>query len=213
MDEFSKVLAGYRRFRAIGYPQQKARFDKLAKSQSPKTMIISCSDSRVDPSLIFDAGPGEIFMVRNVANLVPPFETGGGLHGVSSALEFAVTQLEVSDLLVLGHGNCGGCNAALSQHFQGSEPGNGFFIASWIALLDEARAKVEREFGDLSSDEAQLAMEHEAVKTSLANLMTFPFVRERVEAGTLTLRGGHFAVAHGKLTVLQDDGSFSEVEK
>ncbi|MBZ6379958.1 carbonate dehydratase [Pacificimonas flava] len=211
MVAFTELLSGYGRFRNAAYLDQKARYDQLAEGQSPGTMVISCSDSRVSPSLIFDAGPGEIFMVRNVANLVPPFETGGGQHGVSAALEFAVTQLQVRDLLVLGHGGCGGCGAALSRQFHGSDPGKGYFIASWIGLLDEARNAVEARCNDLNGPEAQLAMEHEAVRTSLRNLRTFPFVEDRLADGRLTLHGGHFAVAHGRLSILQDSGEFEDI--
>lgn len=208
MADFQTLLEGYRRFRETGYPAQKARYDELASGQSPGTMVIGCSDSRVSPSLIFDAGPGEIFSIRNVANLVPPFDPSGGLHGVSSALEFAVTQLEVSDIFVLGHGGCGGCQAALTRDFHGNDPGEGFFIASWIALLDEARAKVVSEKGSDVSKDALLALEYEGVRTSLKNLETFPFVKERLEDGRLTLHGGHFAVAHGQLYLLGEDDRF-----
>lgn len=210
MVAFPKLLDGYRRFRETGYPEQKARYDELAEGQNPGTMIISCADSRVSPSLIFDAGPGEIFTVRNVANLVPPFETGGGQHGVSSALEFAVTQLEVSDILVLGHGGCGGCQAALSQHFHGSEPGEGYFIAKWIAMLDDARDRVLAAHDGRQDAAALLALEQESVRLSLTNLMTFPFVGERVGSGKLSLHGGHFAVAHGRLSLLGEDGEFHD---
>src|SRR3546814_8871115 len=113
MSDFNNLLLGYRRFRNGAYSSQRARFDSLAHDgQSPKVMVIACSDSRVDPSMIFDSGPGELFVVRNVANLVPPFETDSGRQGVSAALEFAVTQLEVTEIVVLGHGGCGGVKAS-----------------------------------------------------------------------------------------------------
>src|SRR3546814_4145780 len=117
MSVFDELIDGYRRFHGGAYLAQKARYDSLRTSQSPKTMIISCSDSRVDPAMIFDTGPGEIFTVRNVANLVPPFELGGGRHGVSAALEFAVTQIEVENVVGMGHGGCGGVQAALTRTF------------------------------------------------------------------------------------------------
>ena len=139
MTQFSELLEGYRRFRAGAYQDQKARYDTLVAGQSPKTMIISCSDSRVDPAMIFDAVPGQIFSVRNIANLVPPFEIGGGRHGVSAALEFAVTVLEVEDVVVMGHGHCGGVKAALTRSFEGAPAGEGGFIAHWIDLLDDAQ--------------------------------------------------------------------------
>ena len=126
MPEFVDLLEGYRRFREGTYPRQRDRFEETAmEGQSPKTLIIGCSDSRVDPAQIFDVDPGEIFVVRNVAALVPPFETTPGLHGVSAAVEFAVQMLKVSQIMVMGHGRCGGCQAALSRDFLDSEPGQG----------------------------------------------------------------------------------------
>ncbi len=166
-------------------------------------MIIACSDSRVDPATIFGARPGEIFVVRNVANLVPPFEDDGGRHGVSAALEFAVTKLEVEEVLVLGHGACGGVNACLTQALANTRPGEGGFVAHWIDLLDEAREKVVAEHG--TGPEGQKALEQEGVKVSLRNLMTFPFVRERVESGKLKLHGAVFAIEDGRLRVLEGD--------
>src|SRR3712207_319015 len=125
MSNFETLISGYRRFREHGWSQQRDRWAQLAEGQSPKVMIIACSDSRVDPTQIFDANPGEMFVVRNVAALVPPFETGGGYHGVSAALEFAVTQLCVEEIVVMGHGFCGGCAAALTGQFANADHGEG----------------------------------------------------------------------------------------
>lgn len=207
MTDFADLVQGYHRFREGGYQSQRERWAELATGQSPKVMVIACSDSRVDPAQIFDVSPGEIFVVRNVANLVPPFETGGGQHGVSAALEFAVTQLEVPEIVVMGHASCGGVAAALSRAFATAKPGEGGFVAGWIGLLDGAREKVVREHGD-GSDAAH-ALELEGIRASLANLMTFPFVRERVEAGRLKLHGAHFAIADGQLHVQGQDGTFA----
>ena len=202
MPEFAELLKGYRRFREEGYPRQKARFDKLtAEGQSPKLMIIGCSDSRVDPAQIFDVDPGEIFVVRNVAALVPPFEKSPGQHGVSAALEFAVQFLKVRQIVVMGHGRCGGCQAALTQDLHHCAPGEGGFVANWVSLLDEAREPVAERYGTVGR-EAERAMELEAVRVSLANLRTFPCVREREASGDLTLRGAHFAITDGILYVL-----------
>jgi carbonic anhydrase len=161
----------------------------------------------VEPAEIFDTSPGEIFVVRNVANLVPPFEVGGGRHGVSAALEFAVTQLEVSEILVLGHGACGGVGAALSRRFEGAAPGDGGFIAHWVDLLDEARDRIVAECGD--GPEAVRALELETVRVSIENLRTFPFVARREAEGKLTLRGANFSIAHGVLYVMGEDGAFA----
>ena len=205
------LIDGYHRFSEGDWIHQRERWAELTEGQAPRTMIIACSDSRVDPAQIFDTRPGEVFVVRNVAALVPPFETSPGQHGVSAALEFAVRELKVAEIVVMGHGRCGGCNAALTGAFAEAEPGKGGFIASWTSLLDEARNRVRARFDDLSSREAGRAMEEEAVKTSLANLRTFPFVREGEDAGTLTLTGAVFAIADGVLSVLGEDGEFAPV--
>jgi carbonic anhydrase len=208
---YADLVQGYRRFRESGWKTQRERWGELSQGQSPKVMIIACSDSRVDPAQIFDVSPGEIFVVRNVAALVPPCETGGGYHGVSAALEFAVTQLEVEEIVVMGHGMCGGCQAALSGAFTGTEPGRGGFIAHWIDLLDEARDTVVGQHGT-DGDEALHAMEHEAVKTSLTNLRSFPFVAEREAEKRLKLHGAWFAISSGMLHLLDEEkGSFAPV--
>ncbi|MEE2915782.1 MAG: carbonic anhydrase [Pseudomonadota bacterium] len=206
MSKFHDLIDGYYRFRGTEWLEERDRWKELAEGQSPRVMVIACSDSRVEPATIFGSRPGEIFVVRNVANLVPPFETGGGLHGVSAALEFAVTVLKVDEILVLGHGACGGVKAALSGDLKDAAPGEGGFVASWIKLLDDARAKVIAEHG--KTPEGQTALEQEGVRTSLRNLMTFPFVKERVEAGTMELHCAFFAIDEGKLSVLQDSCAF-----
>jgi carbonic anhydrase len=203
MARFHDMIEGYRRFREDGWKRERQRWSELAQGQSPKVMIIACSDSRVEPALIFDAKPGEIFVVRNVANLAPPFETTPGHHGVSAALEFAVTQLEVEELVVMGHGSCGGCAAALTGQFDEAEHGAGHFIAAWVDLLREARDRVRSSRSELDG-EAFLAMEWEAVKVSLANLRTFPWIAERERDGRLTLHGAHFSIAEGRLYVLDE---------
>jgi carbonic anhydrase len=206
--EFDRLIAGYRRFRSNDWSQQRARWAELAEGQQPKTMVIACSDSRVDPTRIFDVPPGSLFVVRNIANLVPPFETTKGHHGVSAALEFAVTQLNVDEVIVLGHGACGGVSASLNHAFAGEAPGEGGFIADWVSLLDEARDRVVAEHG--TGQEGVRALELECVKVSLDNLRTFPFVPLREQAGTLRLRGAYFAIAEGVLHVLDEQkGAFS----
>jgi len=171
-------------------------------------MVIACSDSRVDPAQIFDVRPGEIFVVRNVAALVPPFETNPGHHGVSAALEFAIQVLKVREVVVMGHGMCGGCKAALTRELHGTEPGEGGFIADWIAMLDEAREPIAGEFG-IAGRPAERAMEQAAVKVSLANLRSFACVREKERDGELTLRGAFFAISDGVLHLLDEEsGAF-----
>jgi len=206
--EFDRLIAGYHRFHEHDWGRQRARWAELAESQSPKTLVIACSDSRVDPTRIFDVSPGELFVVRNIANLVPPFELSKGYHGVSAALEFAVTQLNVPEIVVMGHGSCGGVGASLNHAFEGAPRGEGGFIAEWVSLLDEARNRVVAELGQ--GPEAVRALEYECVKVSLANLRTFPGIREREAAGTLRLRGAYFAIAEGVLYLLDETtGHFS----
>jgi carbonic anhydrase len=204
MTDFTALIEGYHRFRDTGWSGQRERWSQLAEGQSPRVMIIACSDSRVDPSQIFDANPGEMFVVRNVANLVPPFETGGGYHGVSAALEFAVTQLQVEEVIVMGHGFCGGCAAALTGQFSGASPGEGGFIAHWIDMLDEARERVLASHSEPLQREAFREMELEGVRISLRNLRTFPWVREREDEGLLKLHGAFFAISDGVLHVLEE---------
>lgn len=203
MTDFSGLIDGYKRFKTGGWQRQRARWAELADGQSPKVMVIACSDSRVDPTQIFDTSPGEMFVVRNVANMVPPFETSPGYHGVSAALEFAMNQLEIPEIVVLGHQACGGCGAALSQRFQDAPKGSGGFIADWIRLLDGARAKVVAEHGE--GEAGARALELEAVKVSIDNLRTFPCIPKREAEGKLRIHGAYFAIADGILHVLNSE--------
>jgi carbonic anhydrase len=204
MTHFADMIEGYRRFRNGGWQQQRERWERLAEGQSPKVMIIACSDSRAEPSQIFDTNPGEIFVVRNVAALVPPFETTPGRHGVSAALEFAVQFLHVEEIVVMGHGLCGGCHAALHRSMAGAEPGRGGFIADWIAMLDDASEQIRREHTVIDNREAGRAMELAAVRVSLDNLRTFPCIQEKERRGSLTLRGAFFAISDGVLHLLDE---------
>ncbi|MBO9604060.1 MAG: carbonic anhydrase [Novosphingobium sp.] len=207
--ELDTLLEGYRRFREKSWNPQRERWAALREGQEPRVMIIACSDSRVDPSQIFDTDPGEMFVVRNVAAMVPPFETTPGHHGVSAALEFAVQVLKVREIMVMGHGMCGGCKAALTQELHGTEPGQGGFIANWIAMLDRVREPIVEEFGTTGRP-AERAMEQAGVKVSLENLRTFPCVRTKEASGELTLRGSVFAISDGVLRLLDEEtGEFS----
>jgi carbonic anhydrase len=165
-------------------------------------MIIGCCDSRAAPETIFDAAPGELFVHRNVANLVPPFEEAGGHHGTSAAIEFGVSALKVRHLVVMGHGRCGGVHAFL----EGAPPGR-HFVNDWIALMAAAANKV-----DAAATDRQTAMEFASVRQSIDNLATFPFVRERVAAGALAVHGAWFGIATGALKVLDPlSGTFDTV--
>ena len=210
MDELGNLLAGYRRFREFRYEVEQSRWRALAEGQSPRAIIIACCDSRADPATIFDTDPGEIFVVRNVANLVPPFEGGGGRHGVSAALEFAVTQLAVSSVVVMGHERCGGIQAALTGQFHDAPNGEGGFVADWMSQIDERAAEIAASHG--TGEDAARVLEEVAIRQSLANLRTFPFVAEREQAGLLSVIGCHFSISEGQLYMLDEaEDSFRPV--
>ncbi len=202
----ARLLDGYRNFRNGRYQEEAARYSDLADGQSPKTMIVGCADSRVDPSTIFAAAPGELFVVRNVANLVPPcVPPSASLHGTSAALEFAVTALGISDIVVMGHGGCGGVAASLAG---ADRQPVGQFIAPWVSLLDEARGRVLSD----SPEDRQTALEHEGVRQSLKNLRSFPFIADAVDDGRLGLHGAWFAIGTGELHWLNTEtGTFETV--
>jgi carbonic anhydrase len=204
MPEFTALLAGYRRFRDEIYIGQRKRWEALAEGQEPPVMVIGCCDSRVDPGLIFDIMPGQAFVLRNVANLVPPYETGGGRHGASAAIEFAVTELKVRHIVVLGHARCGGIAACLAGGDHGA-PGESF-IDQWMTILTEKRDEVLA----TSPADPQRALELEAIKVSLTNLRSFPWVQQRETAGYLKLHGAFFGIAEGVLHILDETtGAFS----
>ena len=211
MPYVTELIEGYRRFRQTDWQHERERWSELAEGQSPQVMILSCADSRVDPAPIVDARPGEIFVARNIAGLAPPYETTSGYHGVSAALEFAVTQLNVGEILVMGHGLCGGCAAALTGKFDDTEPGEGHFMSDWVHMLDEASRKVRARHSEFDRD-AYTDMEREEVKVSLANLRTFPWIAEREQAGQLRLHGAQFSIAEGRLYLLDEaEGDFRPV--
>jgi carbonic anhydrase len=197
-----ELIDGYRRFRATAWPERHRLFERLAEhGQQPRAMVIGCADSRVDPGVIFDAGPGEIFTVRNVANLVPPYAPDGTYHGTSAALEFGVRGLQVRHLVVLGHGLCGGVRALL----EGVPAPLGDFLGPWLHIADPVRRRVL----ECTPVLRQLEGEHAMIRLSLDNLRGFPWIAERVADGRLALHGAHFDVRTGILTLLQPDGRFA----
>jgi len=190
------LLAGYHRFREDRWPEAKAQYEALAQGgQRPHTLVVACSDSRADPALIFDTAPGQLFVVRNVANLVPPYEPDGLLHGVSAALEFGVKVLKVARIMVMGHAHCGGVKAMLD----GAPADCQDFVAPWVAL---GAPVVRRVAEAIDPAEVEQASEEAIVRLSLDNLRTFPWIAERETAGTLVLTGLHFGIAEGMLRVL-----------
>ena len=181
-----ELTAGYRRFRAEHWPTARAEYETLAtKGQKPHTLIVACSDSRADPALIFDAKPGELLVVRNVANLVPPYEPDGKLHGVSAALEFGVKVLGVKRIVVMGHAHCGGVNAMIN----GAPDVVADFVAPWIA---QGTPVVQHVAETVAPNELERAAEEAVVRLSIRNLRTFPWIAEREAKGELELSGLHF---------------------
>lgn len=199
------LLAGYRRFRGSGWPKQKKAFEALAAGQSPRALVLSCVDSRVDPGVIFDTAPGEVLTVRNVANLVPPYAPDEHHHATSAALEFGVRVLEIPHIMVLGHGSCGGVKALL----EGAPEKAREFVAPWMSIAEPARARAVLE---TSPEKRQQVCEREVIGVSLANLMTFPWIAERVAAGKLELHGAWFAIYTGELLIRRPDGTFAAPE-
>ncbi|HWX60418.1 carbonic anhydrase [Bradyrhizobium sp.] len=193
------LLDGYRTFRTQRLPTEQTRYRELSvRGQSPEVMVIGCCDSRVSPEVIFDAGPGELFVMRNVANLVPVYQPDSGAHGVSAALEYAVNALRIRHVVVLGHAQCGGIRAFIDK----MQPlSSGDFIGKWMAMFIKPGEIVEQRAHETMQD-FTVRIEKAAVFRSLENLMTFPFVRSNVESGTLQLHGAYFGVAEGSLFVL-----------
>ena len=205
-DVVENLLSGYRRFRQSVWPGRRQLFEVLAqRGQRPETLVIACSDSRVDPAMVFDVGPGELFIVRNVANLVPPFEEDMAFHGTSAAIEFAVRVLEVKEIIVMGHAMCGGIHALL--HPASAERLD--FMSAWVEIAAEARDRV---FACEPVEEKRQEMcEYEAIKLSLRNLMTFRWIASRVADGRLALHGALFDIRIGVLSRLNAEGVFEPV--
>jgi len=204
-----RLIDGYSAFANGRLQSEQHRYRELAeRGQTPEIMVIGCCDSRVSPEVIFDAGPGELFVVRNVGNLVPPYQPDSHYHGVSAALEFGVGVLKVKHLVVLGHAHCGGVKA-FAEHAPPVTPGD--FIGHWMTLMAPALAKVGPR-GDLAPGEYLTRLEQASVVNSLDSLLTFPQIRTRVESGALMLHGAYFGVAKGRLSVLdRTTGEFRPV--
>ena len=201
MEEF---VAGYRRFRAGTWRNERERFDALSKfGQKPRALVIGCSDSRADPQMVFNAAPGELFIVRNVANLVPPYGPDDQPHGISAAIEFAVRALKVPQIIVMGHAMCGGIQALLN----GAPAEVSDFVTQWVRIAEPARVRAMT----VPVQSRQDFCEHESVRLSLENLMTFPWVTSETNAGRLKLHGCFFDIRSGILERLGGDGVFRSV--
>jgi carbonic anhydrase len=210
----SRLVTGYEAFLSGRFGHEQQRFRELAeRGQNPSIMIVGCCDSRVSPEVIFDAGPGEIFVVRNVANLIPPYGPNEDLHGTSAALEFAVMGLRVEHIVIMGHAQCGGVKAFAQQE---ADPytrplSAGDFISRWMSLIEPAARDLPGP-GDQATPEYIEKLAHRAVMQSLTNLRTFPWVRTLEERGLLNLHGVYFGVADGRLEVLNTaTGEFEAV--
>jgi carbonic anhydrase len=204
-----RLIDGYSAFASGRLQSEQDRYRELAEhGQTPEIMVIGCCDSRVSPEVIFDARPGELFVVRNVANLVPPYETDGKYHGVSAALEFGVGVLKVKHIVILGHAHCGGIRA-YAEDAEPISPGD--FIGRWMSLMAPAAEKVGAR-GSMSRADYLERMEKASIVNTLGNLMTFPRLRKLIERGAVTLHGAYFGVAKGELSVLdRSTGEFRPV--
>jgi carbonic anhydrase len=197
METLNELIEGFRRFRARHFAEDDALYRQLAtQGQTPKFLIVACCDSRVDPAIVLDCAPGDLFVVRNVANLVPPAEGHAGHHGTTAALEYGVRFLGVRHIIVLGHAQCGGIRA-LMEGIGIDDPES--FIKDWMKLAESARISVENEMADAEPEKRIRACEQHAIGVSLQNLMTFPWVRDRVNNGSLFLHGWYFDIEQGQL--------------
>ncbi|KQQ33951.1 carbonate dehydratase [Rhizobium sp. Leaf306] len=208
MSEFpEKLLSGYRNFMSGRYSDERERYRALADTgQKPHTLLVACCDSRAAPETIFDCGPGELFVVRNVANMVPRYEPDSQFHGTSAAVEYAVQVLEIRNIVVMGHGRCGGIQAALDASMKPLSEGD--FIGKWMGLVRPAATQIQS--NDLmTQSERQTALERVSIRNSIANLQTFPFVRNLTEKGELDIHGAWFDISTGELWVMNEKGDFT----
>tara|TARA_B110001454_G_C12723280_1_gene436265 strand:- start:20597 stop:21238 length:642 start_codon:yes stop_codon:yes gene_type:complete len=208
--EILRLMAGFRRFREKYFANEHPLYQRLSGAgQTPKTLIIGCSDSRVDPAIITSALPGELFIVRNVANLVPPYERGG-VHGVSAAIEFAVVNLKVENVIVLGHRQCGGIRALMLND---QDMASNSFVDNWVGIAKGAKQRVFEKYGNESEDNLCRHGELESIVTSIQNLRTFPFVEDAIKERDLALMGIYFDLEQGQLLEYDDKSdSFKNIE-
>jgi carbonic anhydrase len=201
MSDFPEyLLTGYKNFMTGRYSHERERYRALADTgQKPQTLLIACCDSRSAPETIFDCGPGELFVVRNVANMVPPFEPDGQFHATSAAIEYAVQVLKVKDILVMGHGRCGGIQAALDPNFESLSPGD--FIGKWMKMVKSAAEQIQSN-DVMTASERQTALERVSIRNSISNLRAFPFVKAQEVAGKVKLHGAWFDISTGELWVM-----------
>ena len=202
-----KMAAGHRRFQETRFEDQRELFECLDRQQNPQTLVVSCYDSRVNPALITDADPGDLLLVRNVANLIPPYTPDEGHHGTSAALELAIMELQVAHLVVMGHSNCGGVRALIDFEVAGKK--EGVFVPQWMSIAREACHGLIVGQDEITREMARM-VEQRVVRISLSNLLSFPFVQTRVKDGLLSLHGWWFEIGTGRLYAFdQNDESFN----
>jgi len=198
----SHLLSGHANFMAGRYQREQSRYQTLAREgQNPTTMIIACCDSRSAPETIFDAGPGELFVLRNIANLVPLYQPDAGQHGTSAAIEFAVKALGIADIVVMGHGRCGGIRAALGTDAAPLDAGD--FIGKWLSQLGDVPSQIAQN-SLMTASERQTALERISIRNSIRNLRSFPYVRELEEVGKLALHGAWFDISTAELWIMDE---------
>jgi len=209
MKDLQKLIRGFKRFQKSYFKSDDVLYEQLGKGQIPKVLVVGCCDSRVDPAIITDCRPGDLFVVRNVANLIPPYEPDLRYHGVSSAVEYAVQVLKVEHIIVLGHSHCGGIDALMRRS---DEIPFGEFIDHWVAIAQPAKDAVQRDMGHKSPELQCRACEQAAILISLENLLSFPWVAERVKAETLAVHGWYFDLMAGQLQCYHPDtGTFEKM--
>ncbi len=206
-EEFKRLLEGYKQFQVEYFknPHNTLYEDLTENGQSPKTMVIACSDSRVDPSIILNSAPGDLFVVRNVANLVPPFERNPGYHGTSAALEFAVQTLCVQHVVILGHSYCGGIRELIEHPEHLTDVKENSFLRSWMQIAEKARAVAIKETEGLPFLDVAKACERESLRASYNNLLSFPWLKDKVERGALTIHAWHFDLNTGVIYQLNEE--------
>ncbi|MFQ3664793.1 MAG: carbonic anhydrase [Sphingomonadaceae bacterium] len=210
MPAFQALVEGYQRFRAGPWREQRLRYDALASGQAPRVMVIACSDSRVDPTRVFDAAPGEMFILRNIANLVPPMDQSLAQSSVGAALEYAVLGLRVEYIIVFGHARCGGIAASLSGAFRDGKAAGSSFLDRWMALISPVRNRVLEAVAASPDIDPQPVLERASIRQSLANLRSYPFVAEAESAGQTRLMGTMFDIADGRLLILNPESDIFE---
>ncbi|MFA7400826.1 MAG: carbonic anhydrase [Sideroxydans sp.] len=197
MIDITQLIQGFQRFREQHFEKHDTLYQQLVtEGQTPQVLVVACCDSRVDPALVFDCDPGDLFVIRNVANLVPPLEGHSGHHGTTAAIEYGVSTLGVKHIVILGHAHCGGIDALVKTGGVGT-PGS--YIDDWMSLVESARAEVISEMPHAPIEEQERACEQRSILVSLKNLKTFPWIRERIEDGSLMLHGWYFDIEHGQL--------------